>query len=218
MSEIRCRIDQLANHVNQALLVGNYGGQQSGRVREALDRRTIRYYTTLGILDRPLEMSGRTALYGRRHLLQLVCIKRLQAQGMSLVDIQRSLSGADEKTLMHWADLPSGFIDSLQHDKSTKDQPLSAEALLGSSTTSESIAGRSRFWESPPNISASNIEPTKLSVRATTVQTAALLPLTESAFVLLPNISANDVSEQQLTILQPAINQLISALRNASLV
>ena len=44
------------------------------------DARTIRYYATLGLIDRPEAFRGRTALYGARHLSQLVAIKRLQAK------------------------------------------------------------------------------------------------------------------------------------------
>src|SRR5271168_5531128 len=85
-------IDELGSRVALALSV-DYDGQVSGRVRHVPDRRTIRYYTTLGLIDRPLEMRGRTALYGRRHLLQLVAIKRLQAQGQTIADLQRELLG-----------------------------------------------------------------------------------------------------------------------------
>src|SRR6516225_9305533 len=83
-------IDELGAMVALALSVG-YSGQANGRVRDVPDRRTIRYYTTLGLLDRPAEMRGRTALYGRRHLLQLVAIKRLQARGLSLAELQTRL-------------------------------------------------------------------------------------------------------------------------------
>ena len=60
----------------------------NGQVRAVPDERALRYYTTLGLLDRPAAMRGRTALYGPRHLLQLVAIKRRQAQGRSLAEIQ----------------------------------------------------------------------------------------------------------------------------------
>src|SRR4029077_9053917 len=85
-------IDELSAAVSAALAQG-YGGPPNGRVRDVPDRRTIRYYTTLGLIDRPAEMRGRTALYGRRHLLQLVAIKKLQSRGQSLTDVQRTLAG-----------------------------------------------------------------------------------------------------------------------------
>ncbi len=76
-----------------------YEGAASGRVRDVPDRRTIRYYTTLGLVDRPAEMRGRTALYGRRHLLQIVAIKKLQAAGHPLLDVQQRLAGRTDAEL-----------------------------------------------------------------------------------------------------------------------
>src|ERR671930_1522315 len=89
---------ELTDRVAAALAVG-YRGQRSGRVRDVPDQRAIRWYTTLGLVDRPAAMRGRTALYGRRHLLQLVAIKRLQSAGRSLAEVQVELAGATDRTL-----------------------------------------------------------------------------------------------------------------------
>src|SRR6266851_2448089 len=91
-------IDQLTERVADALSAG-YDGQSSGRVREVPNVRTIRWYTTIGLLDRPA-MQGRTALYGTRHLAQIVAVKRLQAEGCSLTEVQEQLIGADDTTLL----------------------------------------------------------------------------------------------------------------------
>src|SRR5215471_11847087 len=98
-------LDDLSARVALAL-AQDYEGQPSGRVRDVPDRRTIRYYTTLGLLDRPAEMRGRTAMYGRRHLLQLVAIKRLQARGLSLAEIQQRLVGLPNRRLEALAQVP----------------------------------------------------------------------------------------------------------------
>jgi len=98
-------LDQLAERVGAALSV-DYDGQASGRVREVPDQRAIRYYTTIGLVDRPAAMRGRTALYVRRHLLQLVAIKRLQAGGLTLARIQRELAGATDAQLERVARVP----------------------------------------------------------------------------------------------------------------
>ena len=98
-------LDELTAQVALSLSVG-YEGQASGRVRDVPDRRTIRYYTTLGLLDRPAGWRGRTALYGRRHLAQLVAIKRLQTHGLSLVEIQARLLGLGDRKLAELAQLP----------------------------------------------------------------------------------------------------------------
>jgi hypothetical protein len=80
-------LDELVERVREAL-AAEYPGAPNGRVRDVPDRRAIRWYTTIGLVDRPLGMRGRTALYGPRHLQQLVAIKRWQAQGRSLSQIQ----------------------------------------------------------------------------------------------------------------------------------
>jgi DNA-binding transcriptional MerR regulator len=90
-------LDELAERVEAAL--ADHPGQVNGRVRAVPDRRAIRWYTTIGLVDRPTEMRGRTALYSRRHLLQLLAIKRRQAQGHTLAQIQAELAGATEESL-----------------------------------------------------------------------------------------------------------------------
>ncbi len=98
-------ITELNAQVALALSAG-YEGAPNGRVRNLPDPRTIRYYTTLGLIDRPAAMRGRTALYGRRHLMQLVAIKRLQARGLSLAKVQQQLLGLSEGELSRLARLP----------------------------------------------------------------------------------------------------------------
>jgi hypothetical protein len=104
-TEAQWTIDELAQLVGEAL-GADYAGQTNGRVREVPDRRTIRWYTTIGLLDRPAAMRGRTALYGRRHLLQLVAVKRLQADGRTIAEVQEALLGAADVTLDELAHLP----------------------------------------------------------------------------------------------------------------
>ncbi len=101
-------LDELCDRVGLALAV-DYAGQSSGRVRDVPDRRTIRYYTTLGLIDRPAAMRGRTALYGDRHLLQLAAVKRLQARGLSLAEVQERLVGLTDAALRELARLPADF-------------------------------------------------------------------------------------------------------------
>jgi DNA-binding transcriptional MerR regulator len=98
-------IDALSAQAALALSV-DYAGQGNGQVREVPDLRTIRYYITLGLIDRPAAMRGRTALYGRRHLAQLVAIKRLQAKGLTLAELQRQLLGLTDSELARIAQLP----------------------------------------------------------------------------------------------------------------
>lgn len=90
----------LSELVNEAATrIAALPAPKNGQVRAVPDDRTIRYYGTIGLLDRPLAMRGRTALYGRRHLAQIIAIKRLQATGRSLAEIQELWSTLDDVSL-----------------------------------------------------------------------------------------------------------------------
>jgi DNA-binding transcriptional MerR regulator len=115
MQETRWTLDELAERVDTALAV-DYHGQPSGRVRAVPDRRAIRWYTTIGLIDRPVAHRGRTALYGPRHLLQLVAVKRLQAKGLPLVAIQRELAGATDTQLARVARIPAAVRPAAASD------------------------------------------------------------------------------------------------------
>lgn len=110
--------------------------QESGRVSDVPSTRTIRYYTQLGILSPPLHFEGRTAIYGRKHLAQLVAIKRLQIQGMSLKEIQSELAGINESSL-----------ESLSH--------ISINTVTNQNTVQRS---RREFWTEVPAEFSSNLE------------------------------------------------------------
>lgn len=99
-------IEQLPDRVAELLLSDDYEGQSNGRVRELPNGRTIRWYTTIGLVDRPVGTRGRSALYGARHLLQLAAVKRLQAAGRTLAEIQEQLVGATNDQLADLAKVP----------------------------------------------------------------------------------------------------------------
>jgi hypothetical protein len=79
----------------------------NGRVRDVPNERLIRWYGTVGLVDPPLSRRGRVARYGRRHLLQLVAVKRRQAEGKSLAQIQAELAGATDEALAAVARIPA---------------------------------------------------------------------------------------------------------------
>ena len=65
--------------------------------------RTVRYYTDVGVVDGPSARRGLHAMYGQRHFLQLLGIKRLQARGLSLEEIRAQISGASTPRLTELA-------------------------------------------------------------------------------------------------------------------
>ncbi|MFI6094753.1 MerR family transcriptional regulator [Lentzea sp. NPDC051213] len=126
-------LDELLERVSAAL-TAEYSGSPNGRVRDVPDRRAVRWYATTGLVDRPSAMRGRTALYEKRHLLQLVALKRLQSEGRTLADIQAKLAGATDRTLAAIARVP--------------------EPLLTSSAATPPEAVRPRFWAEPAAVPA----------------------------------------------------------------
>ncbi|MEP6778909.1 MAG: MerR family transcriptional regulator, partial [Gemmatimonadaceae bacterium] len=81
------------------------------RIQSAPDSRTIRFYQTSGLLDRPVRYDGRTAKYGRRHLLQLLAIRALQSKGLSLAQVQSSLAGATDSELQQLVESALSGVD-----------------------------------------------------------------------------------------------------------
>ena len=189
-------IGELAFAVQQALAESSYAGQASGRVREVPDLRTIRYYTTIGLLDKPAEMRGRTAYYGRRHLLQLVAIKRLQAEGKSLVEIQMALAAAGESTLAKWAALPEGLSQTIER-QARKSEPIAPRS---------SSAGRGDFWMAVPIATSTPLsDDQNHSGHATT---AVHLKVMDNVTLVIEG----PVDKQTLTRLQPLLENLKDVL------
>ena len=156
-------LDELVRRVAAALAGAHYPGAPNGRVREVPDRRAIRWYATIGLVDRPAATRGRTALYGPRHLLQLVAVKRRQAEGHSLAEIQAELTGATDARLRHIAGVPAQLL-------APDGEPAA-----------ETAAPRTRFWAERP---AAPVDDT------VTMLTAVVLP--GGAALMLPARPAPD--------------------------
>jgi hypothetical protein len=151
MQEPGWTLDELAERVETALAV-DYRGQTSGRVRAVPDRRAIRWYTTIGLIDRPAAHRGRTALYGPRHLLQLVAVKRLQARGLPLVSIQQELAGATDTQLARVARLPAGVAAGPVFGAAPATAASGGDGLAGEggADPGAAVAARSGVARRPP--------------------------------------------------------------------
>ena len=153
MEEPRWTLDELAGRVGAALAV-DYPGQPSGRVRDVPDRRAIRWYTTIGLVDRPAAHRGRTALYGPRHLLQLVAVKRLQARGLPLVAIQQELAGATDTQLARVARLPGATpapAAAVDGGPPSSRAPARPAAPVATRRAAAGPARRAAFWREAPS-------------------------------------------------------------------
>ena len=163
-------LDELVRRVAHSLADPAYPGAPNGRVRDLPDRRVVRWYTTTGLVDRPA-MQGRTALYNARHLLQIVAVKRRQAEGRSLAEIQAELAGATDETLRRVAAVPDQLITG--EPTRPEEAPMPARP-----------SPRRRFWADPPAaakpVASSNCDGDD------TVTKLAAVTLPGGALLLLP--------------------------------
>ncbi|MEV0820273.1 helix-turn-helix domain-containing protein [Nonomuraea rubra] len=155
MSDTTWTIGELAEHAARALRAGA-PSPPNGRVRDVPGERLIRWYTTIGLVDPPLTRRGRVARYGRRHLLQLVAVKRLQAAGRSIAEIQAALTGATDRMLEAAAHLEAP--PSAHHPDVTGHVPATADGAraAGAHAAGGGEPVRDRFWAERPGSGAAH--------------------------------------------------------------
>lgn len=142
-------LDELTARVAHALASDGVRAP-NGRVRELPDARAIRWYTTIGLVDRPLVGPRRSSRYTDRHLLQLVAVKRLQAAGLSLAEIQAELVGATETALRAVARLP-------ETDLPAQGEQLTAVPMAAPAAAPQTP--RARFWAAPSRPAPDTVTP-----------------------------------------------------------
>jgi DNA-binding transcriptional MerR regulator len=183
---------------------------RNGQVRDRPDIRTIRYYGTLGLVDRPAQMSGRTALYSSRHLLQVLAVKTLQARGASLADVQRTLVGASD------AELRTAIGPGLPTALAAAEAPA-AEA---SATTQHPQDGA--FWLAVPAARATTVPITTVPITTVPITTGpAMRPRPVTAIPFAPGVTllidGDNGATIDATALQAAAGPLLTYLTGAGL-
>ncbi|MCX5742726.1 MAG: MerR family transcriptional regulator [Proteobacteria bacterium] len=170
---------------------------KNGQVRAVPDERTVRYYGTIGLLDRPSGARGRTSLYGARHLAQIVAIKRMQAMGRSLAEIQGL-----------WPTLDAAAL-----------QRMSGVPIEGPARKA-----RAGFWKAPvhapaaPHAVAPALDPTPLDVRTSgTVELRITLAPNVTIVVAVPS-SGLALTEADLQAIHAAAAPLVAELASRQLV
>jgi DNA-binding transcriptional MerR regulator len=167
VNEAQWTLDELARRARHALAADGVRAP-NGRVREVgTDGRAIRWYAMKGLVDRPVIGAGHAARYGLRHLTQLVAVKRLQAQGKTLAEIQTELAGATDETLTR--------IAALSPDALAPEPPTAAPVAPAAESAPEP-----RFWARP---AAAPAPPAPVPAPAPEVRYT--IPLTPTADVTL---------------------------------
>ena len=137
------------------------------RLGEEITPRTVRLYATEGLIDRPGK-DGRRAVYGQRHLLQLLLVRSLARRGLSLSAIAPLVAGDDEALQEQLSQLDDGLeasapatesndaLDYLQSIQSSAPEASpSLLPLLGATLSSRSPSLRASRMAGRSNASSS---------------------------------------------------------------
>jgi DNA-binding transcriptional MerR regulator len=161
------------------VLASGYDGARNGRIRDLPDARTVRWYQTLGMVDRPTAFRGRTALYSRHHLLQLAAIKKLQSSGFPLADIQRGFAGRNDADLARSAGVTQKDVDQII------DRVVLARSKASAARLATAMAGEqkqpsrrsSEFWKARPGVAATPVavSPTPGGMQSASLGDAGML-------------------------------------------
>ena len=73
--------------------------QARGTVTSVPDERTIRYYMAEGLIQTPGEKHGTASLFSYLNLLQLLTVKKLQAEHLPIRKIRELVAGKNEQEL-----------------------------------------------------------------------------------------------------------------------
>ncbi|MVN88507.1 MerR family transcriptional regulator [Deinococcus sp. HMF7620] len=90
-------LDALVDTANQ-LLPFILPLARTGRSKDEVNARLVRHYTTERLLDESLRQ-GREARYTRRHLLQLLALRKLMADGFGTAALQNTLQARTDLDL-----------------------------------------------------------------------------------------------------------------------
>jgi DNA-binding transcriptional MerR regulator len=145
------------------------------RLGEEISPRTVRLYATEGLIDRPGK-EGRHAVYGQRHLLQLLLIRSLARRGLSLTAIAPLVVCSDAE-----------LVEQLQQ----LEEPSAAELSSGphaspSTEQQEALAYLESIGGTGPTASSRNRSPSLLPMLGS--------PLTSNSPSLSPRRSPSSRS------------------------
>ncbi|SLM27555.1 conserved hypothetical protein [Desulfamplus magnetovallimortis] len=168
-------IDELKKYKNrndirmdELLSIANYfidmivPDQPSERVSRKLTDRNIRYYIQQKLVDRPVGKDGLAALYGYRHLLQLIAVKRLQTSYLPVKKIAELIKGKTDAELLNIAvssefvnknrpENPAlSFLDSIATSKNS-DQEQLKEKVSSFSVSSKDLPEKKDVLSCPGN-------------------------------------------------------------------
>jgi DNA-binding transcriptional MerR regulator len=126
--------------------------QERGTVTSVPDERTIRYYMAEGLIQTPEERQGTASVFGYLNLLQLLTVKKLQAEHLPIRKIRELVAGKSEQELEIMLGVRGGAgrkTDAKQYLEtllaSAPSQPL--RETVSAPLASPPAAGHSHSWQ-----------------------------------------------------------------------
>lgn len=128
--------------------------QERGTVTSVPDERTIRYYMSEGLIQTPEERQGTASVFGYLNLLQLLTVKKLQAEHLPIRKIRELVAGKNEQELETMLGVrgASGrkteakrYLETLL--ASAPSQPLMETSAAPPPPTPQAAAGQSHSWQ-----------------------------------------------------------------------
>jgi DNA-binding transcriptional MerR regulator len=92
-------VAELAQEAARILAESGGAQQARGTVTELPDERTVRYYLSEGLVPPSEEKQGTASVFGYRHLLGLLVVKKLQAEHIPIRKIRELVTGKTERQL-----------------------------------------------------------------------------------------------------------------------
>jgi DNA-binding transcriptional MerR regulator len=118
--------------------------QARGTVTNVPDERTIRYYLSEGLIQSPGEKQGTASVFGYLNLLQLIAVKKLQAEHLPIRKIRELVADKSEQeleTLLGFGGAPSkSSVTSKKGGESEAKRYLESLLAPSMSQSSSSLA------------------------------------------------------------------------------
>lgn len=133
--------------------------QERGTVSEVPDERTIRYYLSEGLVSPAEDKQGTASVFGYRHLLQLLAVKKLQAEHLPIRKIRELVERREVRDLERLLGIEGGAVSknealSYLERLLTKPQPANqSQPARSFSTAANPPPGLARSAPPPPQFS-----------------------------------------------------------------
>lgn len=140
--------------VGEQLLAEMNLEQERGTVTSVPDERTIRYYMAEGLVQTPEEKQGTASVFGYLNLLQLLTVKKLQAEHLPIRKIRELVAGKNELELEMMLGVRGGATRKTEAKRyletllgSAPSQPLMETSAAPSSPPQAAAAAQSHSWQ-----------------------------------------------------------------------